>query len=286
MSTPDLSAAASPPLLLLPDLSEFQYPPDHPQPADMAGIKKQNGGAAIIRVAYGTRADNGFAHFRAAAAAAGYRFLGIYQYLRAGQDPVASVQAMRAITGPLHPWEIPVCDLEEGTGSQAGRAAAWLAAADAEYGLASRPLPQRSWLYSYVAFVLGHGLGPLFASGRRTWIAAYQGAEPSVGHTLWQCTDGQLGPHITSWPGAGKCDTSVFHGTLGQLAAIITPTGPFRRVADGSVSLATLAARRATTVAHLTEVTLAHATPAEAAAFRAYLDNRMPGGLVYYTSAP
>lgn len=59
----------------------------------------------------------------------------------------------------------------------------------------------------------------MFASSRHTWVAAYGPQEPSLGHTLWQCTDGKIGVHVTDWPGAGRCDTSLYHGTLAQLAA-------------------------------------------------------------------
>ena len=81
----------TPPVLLLPDLSEFQ------PGADMAGIKASNGGAAIIRAAYGdAHPDQVFARLRAAAA--GYRFLGLYQYIVAGQDITA--QAGRSSSWP------------------------------------------------------------------------------------------------------------------------------------------------------------------------------------------
>jgi hypothetical protein len=274
--------------LLLPDLSEFQYPPKHAA-ADLAGIAAMNGGAAIIRAAYGTREDVAFLHFRAAAAAAKFRFLGIYQYLRHDEDPIVQARALHSITGPLLPGEIPVCDLEEGDGDQSNRAAQWLQAADNAYGLDSRPLPARSWLYSYSNFVTTHGLSQLFQSPRRTWIAAYSSIEPMIGHTLWQCTDGKFGPHITDWPGAGKVDTNLYHGTLDELAAIIAPpkpAGPFRHVAAGHHSLAEVAALRGTTEADLAGLTLEHGTPAEQSAMTEYEAHHMPAGLIYYTHNP
>ena len=192
--------------LLLPDLSEFE--PD----ADMAGIKRANGGAAIIRACYGaSHPDKAFAKFRAAAS--GFAFLGLYCYLVAGQDAAAQAREFIRLVGRLAPHEVAILDLEEGAGDQAPRAAEWAAVVDAA-------LDGRSWLYSGLSYAQDHGLTPVFASSRHTWVAAYGPSEPSLPHTLWQCTDGKTGVHVTDWPGAGRCDTSLYHGTLTQLAAL------------------------------------------------------------------
>ena len=79
----------------------------------------------------------------------------------------------------------------------------------------------RSWLCSGENYAQTHGLGGIFAGPRHTWVAAYGPDEPALGHTLWQCSNGTAGAHVTSWPGAGRCDTSLYHGTLAQLAATI-----------------------------------------------------------------
>jgi len=192
--------------LLLPDLSEFQ--PD----ADLAGIKRMNGGAAIIRACYGTsHPDKAFTKLRAAASS--FAFLGLYMYLVAGQDAAAQAREFVKLVGKLGPHEVAILDLEEGSGNQAPRAAEWAGIVDGTMG-------GRSWLYSGEAFALTAGLAPVFASSRHTWVAAYGPTEPSLGHTLWQCTDGKTGPNITDWPGAGRCDTSIYHGSLAQLAAL------------------------------------------------------------------
>jgi Glycosyl hydrolases family 25 len=207
--------------LLLPDLSEFQ--PD----ADMAAIKRLNGGAAIVRACYGaSHPDKVFAKHRAAAAAAGFSFLGLYQFARADQDIRDQAMAFCAIVGKLGPHEVPILDLELGTGPQLTRATEWFYVVDQAFGLLSLPLDKRSWLYSGVSYEASHNLGGIFASARHTWVAAYGPTEPTVGHTLWQCTNGTAGVHITDWPGAGKCDTSLYHGTLADLAALIARTPP------------------------------------------------------------
>lgn len=202
--------------LLLPDLSEFQ------PGADLAGVKRMNGGAVILRVAYGTsHPDATFAPHRATAARLGYSFTGLYHYLTAAQDAATQAHAFVRLVGHLGQHEIPVLDLEEGAGNQSARAAAWLGVVDEAFGLNCLPLHGRSWLYSGENFAEEQGLGPLFASLRHTWVAAHRNTEPTLGHTLWQSTNGLVGSHVTSWPGAGKCDTNLYHGTLAQLAALI-----------------------------------------------------------------
>ena len=72
-----------------------------------------------------------------------------YQYLRAGQDVRSQANAFINWIGPnLNEGEIPILDLEEGSGNQSGRANQWFAIIDDAYDLISLPLGQRSWLYS------------------------------------------------------------------------------------------------------------------------------------------
>jgi hypothetical protein len=148
--------------------------------------------------------------------------MGLYQYLVAGQDPVAQATAFCNWIGPpsaVAPGTVFILDLEEGNGDQSVRANAWHDKVDTFYGLKNKPLNERSWLYSYTSFVASHNLGGIFASNRHTWVAAYQASPPALGHTLWQSTDGTSGSNITSWPGCGRCDTSIHNGTLATLAA-------------------------------------------------------------------
>jgi hypothetical protein len=206
--------------ILLPDTSEFQAGSTTP---DWAGIKSKNGGAGIIRVGYGdSHLDRMFVGNYTAMKKNGFKFMGLYQYLRAGQDPQAQARAFCTWVGPksaVAPGTVFILDLEEGDGNQAGRAQAWHSFVDDFYGLSGLPLNKRSWLYSYTSFVTQHNLGAIFASARHTWIAAYQNTEPSIGHILWQSTDGKLGSNITNWPGCGRCDTSVHNGTITSLSA-------------------------------------------------------------------
>lgn len=232
--------------LLIPDLSEFQ---PH---ADMPGIKRVNGGAAVIRACYGTHhPDAVFARLRADAH--DYAFLGIYQYLVAGQDVTAQAEAFAAIVGRLGPHEFPVLDLEEGEGNQEPRALTWGV-------LVTAALGKRPWLYSGENYAEAHGLAAIFNGPEvHTWVAAYRSTEPALGHTLWQCTNGITGAHITDWPGAGKCDTSVYHGTLAELSALVTskpaPVKLETHVTAGRMSLHDLAAQRGTTAAHILRLT-------------------------------
>jgi GH25 family lysozyme M1 (1,4-beta-N-acetylmuramidase) len=193
----------------LPDVSEFQ--PN----VDWAKVNKSNGGAAIIRAAYGTshldhawyggaRRKDFWSH--------GGKVLGIYQYLVADQDPVAQARALRKIVGKLQPGEFLVCDLEEGGGDQAHRFHAW---AD-ELSDLVYPGYQGHWLYSSSYFFQAHGLMPIAHSKTHTWVAAYGSIEPSVPHSLWQYTSTGVVPGIPS-----HCDVNAFKGSAADLAALV-----------------------------------------------------------------
>jgi hypothetical protein len=204
----------------LPDVSEFQSPAAGNAP-NWAGIKSQNGGAAIIRVGYGNaHLDTMLVSNRAAIKSLGFGFCGLYHYLRSGQDTPSQANAFIDWVGPnLNEGEIPILDLEEGSDNQSARASQWFGIVDAAYGLTSLPLSQRSWLYSGQNFANTAGLAPLFNSARRTWIAAYQASAAGLlPHTLWQSTNGQVGANRTNWSGCGFCDTSIYQGTLASLS--------------------------------------------------------------------
>src|SRR5690348_17634131 len=112
--------------IILPDVSEFQAGSSTP---DWAGIKSKNGGAGIIRVGYGdSHLDRMFVGNYTAMKKNGYKFIGLYHYLRAGQDPQAQARAFCTWVGPksaVAPGTVFILDLEEGDGNQAGRAQAW-----------------------------------------------------------------------------------------------------------------------------------------------------------------
>ena len=211
-------------MILLPDVSEHQSSgePDFIPTPDFAGIKRRNGGAAIIRVGLGQeRPDFCFARNRRAAQRQKYAFLGLYQFILPG-DIAAQARAFCRWVGKLAPNEIPIADIEEGSGDQSGRAKTWFRIVDDKLGLSSHPLSKRSWLYSDESFLVDQ-LGAARASGRNIWVAAYGPKEPTLHHILWQSTDGgKSGIHKIRWPGAGKCDTSVYRGTLKQLANAIS----------------------------------------------------------------
>src|SRR5882757_195661 len=206
----------------LPDVSEFQSPASGNAP-NWAGIKAQNGGAAIIRVGYGnSHLDGMLVSNRARIKSLKFGFCGLYQYLRASQDVRSQANAFINWIGPnLNEGEIPILDLEEGSGNQLGRANQWFGIIDGAYGLESLPLGQRSWLYSGQNFANTAGLAPIFSSARRTWVAAYQSSPAGLlPHTMWQSTNGLVGANRTSWSGCGFCDTSIYQGTLASLSAL------------------------------------------------------------------
>jgi hypothetical protein len=204
--TPALSGSGS--RTLLADISEFQ--------ANLNDAAYLNWSKAlVIRAAYGMYHDDqawyGGAR-RAAFWAGGGQWLGIYQYLVAGQDAAAQARELIRLVGTLHDGETLICDLEEGGGSQQGRWLAWrgeILAAYPQYKTRPRTGPE---LYSGLYFGNAAGLSP-------SWLADYTSAEPGQPHWMWQFS--------SSWnvPGVGACDCSLFHGTAAGLRATATAGG-------------------------------------------------------------
>ena len=184
-------------ITLLADVSEFQ-----PDIADAVYLDWSK--AIIIRAMYGDAHDDGawyngqrreFLH------SGGVQFLGIYQYLVAGQDPAAQARALARLLGKMQPNEKIIADIEEGGGSQQERWVIWADVIHAELG-------DTPWDYSGLNFAAAAGLAPV------DWVAAYGVFEPSVQHKLWQFTD------AFTIPGVGSCDCSVFHGTINDLSML------------------------------------------------------------------
>jgi hypothetical protein len=210
--------------MLLPDISEYQ------PGADIPGIKKQTP-AIILRVGYGhDHKDNFISRWRPEAESAGFRFIGLYHYLRGDQDAASQAQVFCSWVGHLNKGEIPILDIEVGSGDQSKRAQAWFNVVDPFFRLDLLPLNRRSWIYSYPAFIAATNLDQFFQSARRSWLAAYKSTEPaSPPHTLWQSTNGVTGANRTNWAGAGFCDTNYTSHTIDELAAMAwqpTPTPP------------------------------------------------------------
>jgi hypothetical protein len=198
------------------DVSEFQ--PN----INWAQYVAENGGAAIVRAMYGsTHVDTSWLNGRRAAAhAGGVGLLGIYQYLRADQDAAAQAKTLMAQVGSLRQGEFLVCDLEEGSGSQLSRANAWLATANR---LPAYPGYNGAWLYSGLNFAQTHGLSGLFSgTDHHTWVAAYQSGEPTLGHSLWQHSNGTLARcTYEPWAGMGFVDCSSKAGGLAEFQSLV-----------------------------------------------------------------
>ena len=190
------SSAAADQVVLLADVSEFQ-----PDIADATYLRWSK--AIVIRALYGTRVDKAWygGARRDALHAGGARFIGIYAYIRGGQDVTAQAKALISLLGHLRPGEKVIADIEEGTGSQQARWVTWAKTVNAA-------LKDPPWDYSGLNFAADHGLQPV------TWVAAYGTREPDPPHQLWQFTD------AFKVPGVGTCDCSVFHGSIDDLAAL------------------------------------------------------------------
>jgi hypothetical protein len=182
---------------LLADVSEFQ--PDISDARYLAWSK-----AIVIRAAYGAQHDDrawSGGQRRQLLLEGGALFLGIYQYIVAGQDVTAQAREFCRLLGKLNKGEYPLADWEEGGGSQAGRRDAWNHVVFNELGFS----PGTG--YSGMFFARDHGLAPV------EWVAAYQAAEPAPPHLLWQFTD------RFQVPGVGPADCSVYNGPVTGLAA-------------------------------------------------------------------
>jgi hypothetical protein len=216
-----LSLIGAGPAVLMGDISEFQ-----PDLADAA--YRRWSPALIIRAMYGLAHDDA-AWFggarRSAWLKAGGEFLGIYQYLVASQDAAAQAHALVGLIGDLKQGtEIPIMDDEEGSpGLQAGRRAQWMAVMMQAYPwLASTPVG-RAWDYSGLSFSEAAGFEPV-------WLADYTSAEPSRPHRLWQFTDAFQIPGLPA-----RADCSIWHGTIAQLKALITPASQPKPPATASL---------------------------------------------------
>jgi hypothetical protein len=193
--------------VLLSDISAWQ-----PDIADAAYLAWSR--AVAIRAMYGTITDRAWygGARRDNLHAGGARFVGLYQYLTAGQDAAVQAHALVSLVGNLRQGEKLVCDIEEGpAGQQAARFRQWSAVITGAYGAAAEP-----WLYAGLDFAAAAGLDP-------QWEAAYRNTEPGGNHLLWQFSE------TYPVPGVGIADCSLFRGTIDQLAALgwqATPAPP------------------------------------------------------------
>lgn len=193
--------------LLLADTNEF-----HPV-IDAVAYRRWSP-AIILRAHNGWREDYEYATSRNLVERAGVPTVGHYGYVVAGVDAGQQGRDFARVVaahGGLPVGHFIACDLEEGTGDQAPRVAAWLAAAHSILATGTA----RDVLYSGLAFWRAHLGGTV--PGLLRWVAAYgQSSPPGMGETLWQFTDHRIVPGV-----AGACDCSTFAGSAADLAALL-----------------------------------------------------------------
>lgn len=189
-------------LTYLADVSEFQ-----PNVADKTYLSWSK--AICVRAAFGNAHDDG-AWYNGARRKAlhdgGVRFLGIYQFLVAGEDGTSQANALHDLVGPLEEGEVLIADFEQGTKPMLS---AWY------NRMLALGYPGK-YLWTYTGLWFGEQQGALPVQ----WLADYTSVEPSGQHVLWQFTSN------FSVPGVGTADCSVFHGTIDQLAALAYSTKP------------------------------------------------------------
>jgi hypothetical protein len=192
---PHFTAMTSP-FVLLADISEYE-----PSIADAVYLNWSK--AVVIRAAYGDQHDDKAwygGQRRTLLHSGGARFVGLYQYLVAGQDGGAQANALHGLVGALRPGEVLIADFEEG---QHAMLSAW-------YNRMLTLGYPRQYLWTYSGLNFGQANGALPVE----WLAAYGQVEPSSPHKLWQFTSSY------SVPGVGLADCSIFHGSVDQLAAL------------------------------------------------------------------
>lgn len=203
-----------------PDVSSYQGHPDWGK-VRAAGFR-----FAACKATEGlTYNDPTFAHNWSGIGAAGLvRIAYHFAHADVGRSPVAEADHFLNVVhdhGGLRAGDVPALDIEAG-GLSGARLDDWIdkfcARVEAHAGRAGV-------IYSGAWYLGAKGAelaGPR-ARGWRLWTSAY-GPKPTVyaGFTswlFWQFTDGVYGPQPHSVPGIGRCDVSVFDGTVDQLLA-------------------------------------------------------------------
>jgi hypothetical protein len=189
---------------LLADISEYE-----PNIVDAVYLAWSH--AVVIRAAYGDQHDDqawyGGAR-RAQLHKLGAKFVGIYQYLVAGQDGAAQADAMHRLVGALQPGEVLIADFEEATAAEDQVGTHQMLTAWYNRMVALGYPAKYLWTYTGLYFGQAHGVLPV------QWLADYNGVEPSSPHILWQFTGN------FNMPGIGYGDCSIFRGTVDELAAL------------------------------------------------------------------
>jgi len=198
------AAVAAGPLTLLADISEWN--PDIADAAYLAWSK-----AIVIRCAYGGQHDDKAwygGQRRDLLHTLGAEFVGIYQYLVAGEDGAAQARAFHRIVGAIEPGEVLIADFEEGARTVL---TGWYNEMHLLYPPQVHPY---IWTYTGLDFGAATGVLPV------EWVAAYGQPEPATPHKLWQFTS------TFPVPGVGHADCSLFHGSIDQLAALACQPAP------------------------------------------------------------
>jgi lysozyme len=195
------------------DISEFQENFD--ADAYIAGGYR----VVIVRAHNGYRKDNKWPARRDYVRAKPFAAVGYYQYLAKDRDSATQARDFTATIGRLAPNEFPILDLEEGSGSQAGRADAWFRIVDQWAGF-------QASLYSGKSFIKDQLGGVARWGNRPLWLAAYLNSYSAdmsqypPGAEWWQYTDRGRFPGL-----AGGVDGNVFPGDLQHFLPTVRPGG-------------------------------------------------------------
>jgi hypothetical protein len=183
-----------------------------------------------------------------------------------------------------------VLDVEAGAAT-IGKCAGWAKAAIASVTAARRPGQRHPAIYmslSNVTPVVNALIAGGVTSGVGLWVANWNLTEAEA-QALVAHAGGPFPIIGVQYGNRGSYDVSVFSGPwLAAVSAVApahpaTPKGPFRHTAPGNRTLAQIAAGRATTAAHLLEVTAGALTPAD---ITVTANLPLPAGWVWYSTVP
>ena len=209
--------------MIIADLNEFHFFINAVEYRDATEKDGTNHPVVILRATYSNNhVDIKYVQQLHVARQAGL-LIGHYGYMVAGVD--AAVQGtffgnVVKANGGLLPGDTIACDCEEGSGDQAPRIEAFLAAAHAV--LHDNPADEEA--YSGAYFWKAH-IGTVVVNGVTVhrWIAAYGQSDPNLGEVIWQLADNWVFPGTS---GNEQCDGNRFNGTLNQYKVVMGVTAP------------------------------------------------------------
>jgi Glycosyl hydrolases family 25 len=184
---------------IFPDLNRFH-------PGDVPAIRQKTDVCAT-EIAYGTVIDPWTSSQVNAFRRCEFTVAFYYLFLKTTSTPQTQAQACINLMGNLQPNEFMVVDYEfDGTMPT-------LIARDTAAEIFEQRYQKPTVIYEDLANEIASPVD------RPVWVADYGQAEPTRPHLFWQYSD------AVAWPGAGNCDSNIYHGSGLDLLRALTGQG-------------------------------------------------------------